>query len=165
MADAETPLVGSDVDVFYGGPGFGLEGGGALAQLAGEEAYYLPVPLCDKEARVGARREVGQETAHDLLGVGSGGVDRVVEGMLSGALHPKPGGGIGVVPPPGADREAYLALSAAFLHAPIVAEIPPLVARSEARFARGEQAALQKPFRRADRELDIFIGIFVVARF
>src|SRR5215207_6725578 len=124
-----TPVLGSDVDILDGSPGLGLEGGGALAQLAGEEADHLCALLRDEEAGVGTGGEVGEEAAHDLLGVGGCGVDGVVEGVFLGAAYPEPGGGCGVVPPPKADGEAdlfcALAVFAAFLHVPIVADILP----------------------------------------
>ena len=137
MSYAEAPVFGGDVDVLDGGPGLWLEGGGALAQLAGEKADDLAVPLGDEEAGVGTAGEIGEEAAHDFLGVGGGGVNLVVEGVLLGAPNPEPRGGGCVVPPPGVDGEASLvrALSVfvTSLHGPIVADILPLVAEPDAK--------------------------------
>ena len=141
-ADAETPVVGEDIDVFDGGPGFWFKGGGAFAQLAGKEADHLPVPLGDEEAGVGVGGEIGEEAAHSLFGVGSGGVDVIVECVFLGASYPESGGLGGIVSLPGTDGEAsfvrYFVLFATFSHAPIVAYTLLLVAELDARGTVGE---------------------------
>jgi hypothetical protein len=107
-ADAQASMSRDNVDIFDGGPGFGLEGRRSFAQFSREEADHLPVRLRDEEARVRVHGEVGKGTAHDFLGIGGGNINEVVESMFFGTTHPEAGDLRGVVSSPGADREADL---------------------------------------------------------
>src|SRR5215212_8564549 len=126
--DAQASVVRGDVDVLDGGPSFGLEGEGAFAQLPREEADHLPLSLSDEEARVAVRGEFGEEAVHDFLGIESGGIDEVIEGVLLSALYPKPGSVCSIVPLSETDgkRDIVWAFSwslfffAVYVHGPIV---------------------------------------------
>ena len=134
-AYTEAPVLGGYVDVLDGGPGLWPEGWGAFAQLAGEKADNLAFPLRDEKAGVRAAGEVGEKAAHDLLGVGGRGVDGVVEGVLLGALHPEPRGGVSIAAPAATYGEAALCVT--LVHYSIVADILPLVAGSYAKVYAG----------------------------
>src|SRR5829696_4830217 len=87
---AAVAVPGFDEHVVHGGPRLREEGGGALAEFAGDEADRAAPCHGHEEEGIAAVGHVGQEAPHGLLGGGRGPVDSIVERVLFGAPHPEP---------------------------------------------------------------------------